>query len=414
MRYSTVKIYALALFSLLLFAQCQPTNWHENYREKEKSPFGTHIIFNESENLFNTSEKEVLKQNILDYLIVNYQQEEADFGNYICIKFAANKLSESGINELLRFVYKGNDAFISLNYFSQELQNLLDFSTENLDEKVFSPVNLKEFGGDLSLNNTDFKQHNFSFDRNLRRHYFTSFNEDKTIVLGTQEISASINEPNFIKIYHGKGAIYLHTQPIAFTNYYLLDKENYKYAENVLSYLPDRKILWDPQIKHADYSPKDSSDDRESVFKFFMQNPSLKWSLYVFLFGLLLFMAFNARRKQRPIPIIDELKNSSVEFTHTIANLYLKENDHKNTIDKKILYFLEKIRRRYLIETSNLNKDFIKKLASKSGNTFERTNYLINTIIALNKKSIGTKDELYRLNKLIENFFNSNNHGRND
>ena len=44
-------------------------------------------------------------------------------------------------------------------------------------------------------------------------------------------------------------------------------------------------------------------------------------------FSLLLFMRFNARRKQRPIPIIEPLKNSTVEFTHTIANLYLKEKE---------------------------------------------------------------------------------------
>ncbi len=394
MNYSKYITYTITLFSLLLFTQCKRTNWYENYREKEKSPFGTYILYNESKNLFKTNETELLRDNIFDYLAVNYQQEEEDFANYICIKFAANKLTKIGVKDLISFVHDGNDAFISLNYFSEELQDLLEFTTENLDEEIYAPANLKEFGGDLNLVNENFEQQNFSFDRNLRRHYFTSFNEDKTIVLGTQEISASISEPIFIKIYHGKGAIYLHTQPIAFTNYYLLNEENYKYVENVLSYLPDRKMLWDPQIKRSDYSSKDTSSDRESVFKFFLQNPSLKWSLYIFFLGLLLFIGFNARRKQRPIPIISELKNSTVEFTHTIANLYLKENDHKNLIDKNILYFLEKVRLKYLIDTTNLNKDFIKKLALKSGNTLERTNYIINTIIALNKKYECTQNEL--------------------
>ena len=412
MRIKKHVTYTLAFFSLLLFTQCTRTNWHENYREKEKSPFGTYIVFNEVDKIFNNQEITYLKTNIHDYLIDEYEAPQENYANYICIKFNANKLNDYGIENLLKFVHDGNDALLSLNYFSDNLKELLQFETNNLDEHVYSPVNLKDLKGELTFKNEKFDKQNFDYDRNLRRHYFTTFNKDKSIIIGTQSIDNE-DVPIFIKMYHGKGAIYLHTQPIAFTNYFLLNK-NHQYVENVFSYFPDRKILWDPQLRMSNYAPYGTGDDRESVFKFFLQNPSLKWSLYVFFFGLLLFMLLNARRKQRPIPIIPELKNSTVEFTHTIANLYLNGNDHKNIVDKKIVFFLEKVRRQYLIETSNLNKDFIKRLASKSGNTFERTNFLINTIIALNKKSYCSQDELYRLNKLIENFFNSKNHERNN
>ena len=38
--------------ALVLLSSCKKTNWRENYREREKSPFGTYIIYNEAENLF--------------------------------------------------------------------------------------------------------------------------------------------------------------------------------------------------------------------------------------------------------------------------------------------------------------------------------------------------------------------------
>ena len=120
---------------------------------------------------------------------------------------------------------------------------------------------------------------------------------------------------------------------------------------------------------------------------------------------------FNSRRKQRPIPVIEPLKNSTVAFTHTIANLYLKEQDHKNLVDKKIMFFLEKVRTRYLIDTHNLNSSFMEKLALKSGNELANTKYLINTIISLNKKSECSEEELIVLNKMIENFFKNNEYG---
>jgi len=147
------------------------------------------------------------------------------------------------------------------------------------------------------------------------------------------------------------------------------------------------------------------NDKKDSIFKFFLGHPSLTWFLFVSLFGLLLFMLFNARRKQRAVPIIKPLQNSTVEFAHTIANLYLKEADHKNLVDKKITYFLEKIRDKYLIDTNNLNSQFIEKLALKSNNDLASTKYLINTIIALNKKTECTDVELMVLNNMIEKFF---------
>ena len=116
-------------------------------------------------------------------------------------------------------------------------------------------------------------------------------------------------------------------------------------------------------------------------------------------------MIFNARRKQRPIPIIEPSKNSTVEFTQTISNLYLKNDNHKSLVDKKILFFFEKVRTRYLIDTNNLNKEFIEKLALKSGNKLQNTKYLINSIIALNKKLECTEEDLTVLNKMIDNFF---------
>jgi hypothetical protein len=51
-----------------------------------------------------------------------------------------------------------------------------------------------------------------------------------------------------------------------------------------------------------------------------------------------------------------------------------------------------------------LNANFIEKLAAKSGNEIQKTKYLINTILTLNKKTACSEEELIVLNKMIENF----------
>lgn len=393
--------YCFFMLFVVLFARCKKTNWLENYREKEKSPFGTYIIFNEAPSLFKDVEITNLKENFYDYRLFDSEIDTTVTRSYILIKHAAFKQTKLGTEELLNFVKQGNTAFIALNYFRQDFKEQLEFTTNNLDENVFTIDKLKELKGEFYLKNNHFKKQPYQFDRNIRRNYFLQYSNTKTEVLGTTVVDGE-QVPNFIKIYHGKGAFYLHLNPVVFTNYYLLNNKE-DYVANLLSYLPKQEILWDSHIKSSIYS--NSEEKSPSIFKFFLQHATLTWFLYVSLAGLLLFMLFNARRKQRPIPTIEPLKNTTVAFTQTIANLYLSEADHKNLVDKKITFFLEKVRTKYLISTANLNADFIEKLAAKSGNELQKTKYLINTIITLNKKIECSEEELIVLYKMIENFF---------
>jgi len=394
-----LKKYAplLLLFSLI---SCNKTDWKENFKEKKKTPFGNYIIYNEAKELFKDNNVILLKQNIYDHLLFNSVIDSLELKNYVCIKHRGFKLTNNSVPELLEFVSKGNNVFLAFNYFKDSLETSLKFTTNNLDKNAYTVKALKKLKGTFELKNKQFSKTSFSFDRNIRRNYFLKYNKNSTSVLGTMKVDGE-NVPNFIKIHHGKGAFYLHTQPIAFTNYNLLNG-NEEYAANVLSYLPKNDIIWDPHIKSSKYA--DKKEDNNNVFKFFLEHETLTWFLFVSLIGLLLFMLFNARRKQRPIPITEPLKNSTVAFTQTIANLYLKEQDHKNLVDKKIAYFLEKVRVKYLLNTSNLNTDFIEKLAAKSGNELQKTKYLINTIIALNKKTKCSEEELVVLYKMMDKF----------
>ncbi|WP_159023335.1 DUF4350 domain-containing protein [Formosa sp. L2A11] len=396
--FTNIKTY-LILIILFSLTSCNKTDWHENFKEKNKSPFGTYIVYNEAETLFGKN-VHYLKENIYDYLFENVKDN--NFGNYICIKSDATKLDSDGEDYLLDHVKSGNTVFLSLNYFDEHLKDTLKFTTKNLDQNAFTPEDLKVLKGTLYLENKVFKNETYTFDRNIRKQYFDTYNTNNTIVLGTLDVAGK-KQPNFIKIYYGEGAIYLHTNPVVFTNFNMINGRE-AYAEHVFSYLPSADILWDPQIKSSKYSPP-KDDDQESIFKFFLQHSTLTWFLAVSSIGLLLFMVFNARRKQRAIPIIKPLQNSTVEFTQTISNLYLKEEDHKNLVDKKIAYFLEKVREKYLISTTNLNSQFIQNLALKSNNDLQSTKYLIHTIIDLNKKYDCSENELIILNKMIENFF---------
>ena len=278
-----LKKYAPLLLLFILIG-CNKTDWKENFKEKKKSPFGNYIIYNEAKDvLFKENEVTLLKENIYDYLLFESDLDSTKTQNYISIKHGGYKYTNEGITELLNYVSNGNNVFLAFNHFKDSLKSSLKFTTNNLDKKVNSVGGLKKLKGTFELKNNLFSKTSFTFDRNIRRNYFLEYNENSTSVLGTIEVGGE-KVPNFIKIHHGKGAFYLHTQPIAFTNYFLL-KDEAEYAANVLSYLPNTDVIWDPQIKSSKYT--DKKEDNTSVFKFFLEHKTLKWFLFVSLIGLL-------------------------------------------------------------------------------------------------------------------------------
>ena len=62
------------------------------------------------------------------------------------------------------------------------------------------------------------------------------------------------------------------------------------------------------------------------------------------------------KRKQRIIPVITPLKNTSLEFVETIGRLYYQKGTRSGIAHKKIIFFLDFIRTRYNIATNVFNQ----------------------------------------------------------
>ena len=187
----------------------------------------------------------------------------------------------------------------------------------------------------------------------------------------------------------------MHLQPAAFTNYYLL-KENASYVPNALGYLPKKdEIFW--KIKRYEMGTESGTPMR-----YILSQPALKWAWYLALIALFVFMFFNAKRRQRIIPIEEPLKNTTIDFTKTIGNLYFQEGNHLLIAEKKIQFLLEKIRNEYYIDTFNLDDTFINRLHHKTNRNKEDLTQLVNQIKFLRNQNTITEKQLIDFNALIE------------
>lgn len=134
-----------------------------------------------------------------------------------------------------------------------------------------------------------------------------------------------------------------------------------------------------------------------------LANDALRYSWWLLLAGLLLFVIFNAKRKQRIVPVIEPLKNKSAEFVKSVGNLYLQEGDFHDMMAKKAQYFLNKVRMELMIETQILDETFAKKLHVKTGTSLEKINEAISLIKkAQNPYAAVMKEDLIRMNKILD------------
>ncbi|MCF6279296.1 MAG: DUF4350 domain-containing protein [Flavobacteriaceae bacterium] len=393
------KIY-LGLFLFLVLAiiyyeysKPKPINWFPSYIKKHKIPYGTYVLRNELSTLLNTDEIEDVK--IPPYIFL---EDSTKTGTYIFIDAAVN-FDDAEFMRLLKFVARGNDVFMSthgaiIDTLNLETESLL---TSNLDEKVFFKMANKK------LSSTE-----FSFDRGFRNQVFTKIDTLKSTVLGKTGYIDKNGERteegiNFIKYSHGKGSLYFHTFPELFTNYYLLKDNNNKHTAAVLSYIDNEKpIYWDEYYKTG-------KTKIGSPMHYLLNNLSLKWAYYTVLIGILFFVLFEGKRKQRYIPIVTPLKNQTLAFTRTIANMYYEKSKHKDIAEHKINYLLDFIRMKLRIPTNKIDKTFYKYVASRSGNSIENIEKLFKYCDEIHLKNTVTKEELLILNTLIEDFKNSIN-----
>jgi len=124
--------------------------------------------------------------------------------------------------------------------------------------------------------------------------------------------------------------------------------------------------------------------------------------------GLLLFALFNIRRKQRIVPIIEPLKNKSVEFVKSIGNLYLQEGSPHDMAQKKIQYFLNKVRLDLMIDTQYLDDSFVKRLHLKTGKNIELIQEAVDLINKIQNQHIQVKhSDLTKINEVLDKILKS-------
>ena len=368
------------LYLLLQYNRPKATDWRETLYNSDKIPYGTYVLYNRLPDLFPGATIRPYREPV--YNVLN--DHNITNGSYIVICNSVN-LNENDYKKLDQFIKNGNDVFIAADYFGDQFSKSLKIETRT--ELRLATIRLFSSSADSNKY--------YGSDKGLSNSYFSKLDTAKAIALGKN----NFGHCNFVKYTIGKGSLYLSANPLMFSNYAILDKQNTTYAATALSYINNNKnLIWD------EFYTKGRQGE-ENVMRVFLSHIELKWAFYIAAFSLITFVFYQMKRRQRVIPIITPLANSTLDFVRVVGQVYFEKRNNANIAHKKILYLLTYLRDGYHLRTTKFDAEFLEKLVGKLGLDRAFATQLVNHLQYLTVQQHVTDHELIELNKLIEQFY---------
>lgn len=379
--------------------------WSETYKSTSDQPYGT-LFIQKLLSTYRPGLKFILNDQKPLHQVLDSSERKtgADYvfiGQNIFLDTADTKA-------LLNFIYSGNDAFIA---------------TVNLPFDLIDPIFVPECESEIFLETNDtlsitqnFYNTRLKNDRGYRYAYrfgktdlpyFWNTLNPEVFCDSTKSITPLgfiyPGKVNFFRLSHGKGQLYIHTNPIVFTNYFLTKSDKAEYASGVFSHLNADSIIWD-EFSKAEFATKNNAPQVNPI-AYILENDSLRYAWWLMLGGAFLYTVFTAKRKQRIIPVLEPKSNTSLEFVNMISALHLENGNPHDIARKKVKYFNYFIKAKYGIHTQDLNETHLKRLSAKSKVSLSDLQLVANEVDSVHRQPYYDETMLMELYKTLETFY---------
>lgn len=378
---------AFGLFIVIKLLSPKQYDWRITYAHEDKNPYGAFALNNLLDSFF---PREGIHHS---YKTLYEIKDSLEPQSNILIVSTNFNGAEEDTNVLLKHVGGGATAFISAQYFQGHFADTLDISTYDYFFKGQDIFSKKDTVALKFTNPSLDTAKGFFYRRDNIHNYFSHFDTTRTMVIARNER----HMPVTIRVKWGDGNFILNCTPLVFSNIYLLSGNNDEFVSTLFSYLPHTAIEW-TEYYHL------GRMEVSTPLRFILMNETLRWAYYIIIISILLFMIFELKRKQRIIPVIKPLANTTLEFVTTIGNLYYQRSEHKNIAEKKIHFLTDQIRIKHWLNTSKLDEHFVQALARKTGKAETEVDDLVRSIVSIQAKDRISAGELIDFNKKIEKF----------
>ncbi len=417
---------ALLVLSLLLVVFSESSrpkhvDWSPGYRGDETKPLGSYILRDQLGDLFPDQEITDVDQTLYEALFDSERTIEPG-SNYILITDELS-LSVLDTRSFLEFIREGGQALIAASSITGPLADSLVLETEQTfalqqvggpeqgeigehPEKPAFRITTPSAGEDrtysirIPRSGWDGARHFILFDEDMTRIVETTAEE---LPIGVEQTDRA-RLITTLRIELDAGEIILTSLPETFSNVTLLEEEGLKRASVLLSYLPTAPIYWDEYYKPSGRM-EGGSGGSGSPMSYIMSRPALYTAWLLVLGGLLLFIIFAARRRQRIIPVVDPPRNVTLDFIETVGNLYHDQGSFTDLAVRRTTSLLEYIRENLSLQTGTIDDLFVRRLSERSGVAPERIAQLTSWIARARHGTTFEAPDLLAYNREIEHFY---------
>ncbi len=369
-----------------------------SYDYTEKDAGGLLVLKNLLRIGFGSSEIRIVETDKLTYL------EDCTEDLAILLRSKIN-LDTSDVKSLKIFLEQGNSVLLAAHHIS--LSTLLDefeYRSSSVSDNLLS-LHWEEDG--LRYDISDIAKSDF-FNYSSGQHFysptkaFTKADEydyrQSSCGNGLAYIQDTLDV--FRSYYIGNGTLYLHAMPSLLTNDATLSDIYLENFNRTFSEIPASSIVlhqWTRRNLNA-------GNNEDSLLKYILSQPSLKYAYYLTLLGCFIFVFFSSKRKQRPIPVKEYVKNTSLDYVHTISDVFRAQQQNEKLVPHMKKMFYNKMQRKYFLAPDL--PDYAKKLSRKSKVPLQKVESLITKFEQADNYSFDD-NQLIRLYTDIDSFYKS-------
>jgi hypothetical protein len=393
-----IALASIFIFSVYKITHVPDVKWNNYHDLESKEPYGAWVLdtlikkkFEDVSVLYNT--RDTLVHEIL-----------SDNNLYIHIaEGGRNNIYRYNYEDILAFAERGNDVFFIGTNYGSWVDSF--FRIGNYPVQADSVFKTVFIDGDMEEQGFEYKHYRRTLDKPLtfqHREIEASYGMDLDVIGQTEDCNGIVMG----KMSVGKGNLYIHSVPEMFTNMaskqpFYLDHFNTCFD----AFNPSSVVIGHNKFKYYsdEYDVDGEPDGVESPLQYILANRSLTAAYLLLLAAGLIYVIFRSKRKQRVVPILEENKNTTLEYVQTLSSLYASSDQPELLFPYLTKNFYHKIKMKYHLDAKH--PDFVRILSKKSSVEKEEIETLITLMDQSIKKTQFPTDRLIFLHNRIEKFF---------
>ena len=405
MRDSSSKIWLLVLAVIIIgivyWRWTNPPktqyNWSKTYTEGENQPYDFGVF----QSMLQHSSKGQFRV-FSNGLKSGLPEKNIENSTYVFIGREAF-YSDTDIVELLRFVEKGADVWISTEALPDTILQIIGGDDTSLLMGLY-------FSKQVKVNCYNQEDTAVSFNWKVRSFDKQSEEWEWNYISGTNfNFNAfprgNVDEGlNYIEYRRGKGKLYLHTSPVLFTNYCLKNDTGFMYLSSVFDGIELKDIYYDLGSRKLRDEKAGKGRGGVTPLSYILSQRSLRWAWYLFVTMLVLFFIFYTKRKQKVISVLPSKSNFSLRFMDTLLALHLKQGNYKYMSELNMGLFMTYVKQKFAINISEIETGNFILIADKSGVSLQSIDLLFERYKQIQNSDIVSADMFLELNRLIRQF----------